>query len=88
MSVFKRWQQHEDATRALLEYAPLRYHRRQPRGLEDRHTYAQVTRFLPPEVRSHFDERTPPAEDERWGDPVAANGSSEAVGAFLADLWE
>ncbi|HEX6331114.1 MAG TPA: ATP-dependent helicase, partial [Actinomycetota bacterium] len=32
---------------------PLRYHRSN-RGYEDRHWYAQLTRFLPAEVRGHF----------------------------------
>ena len=38
---------------ALHVYFPLRYHRSN-RGLEDRHWYAQLTRFLPEEVRSRF----------------------------------
>ncbi len=37
---------------------PQRYYRR-PRGLEDPHSYAQLTRFLPDEVRMHFDEVAP-----------------------------
>ena len=41
---------------ALYVYFPLRYYRR-PRGLEDPHNYAQLTRFLPAPVREHFDER-------------------------------
>jgi DNA helicase-2/ATP-dependent DNA helicase PcrA len=73
---------------ALHVYAPLRYHRRQPRGMEDAHTYAQVTRFLPPEVRRHFDEATNFADDERWPDAVGAPGAATAVDAALAYLWE
>src|SRR5205823_15009047 len=38
----------------LYVYFPLRFYRR-PRGLDDAHHYAQVTRFLPEEVRSLFD---------------------------------
>jgi DNA helicase-2/ATP-dependent DNA helicase PcrA len=76
---------------ALYVFAPLRYHRRQPRGLEDSYTYAQVTRFLPPEVRAHFDERTagrldldgPPV------DPVTGRlGHPSFVDSALARLWE
>ena len=76
---------------ALHLYAPLRYHRRQPRGLEDAHTYAQITRFLPREVRSRFDERPAdrveldgPREDSLPG-PL---GRSAFVDAALAELWE
>ena len=43
---------------ALIVSFPQRYYRR-PRGLEDPHSYAQLTRFLPEEVRTHFDEVGP-----------------------------
>jgi DNA helicase-2/ATP-dependent DNA helicase PcrA len=73
---------------ALHVYAPLRYHRRQPRGLEDAHTYAQVTRFLPPGARAHFDERTSFVDSGRWPSAVDTVGASASVDAALADLWE
>ncbi|HJP65172.1 MAG TPA: ATP-dependent helicase [Actinomycetota bacterium] len=73
---------------ALHVFAPLRYHRRQPRGLEDAHTYAQVTRFLPPDVRRRFDERTSFTDDERWPDADRGAGTPASVDAALADLWE
>jgi DNA helicase-2/ATP-dependent DNA helicase PcrA len=39
---------------ALIVSFPQRYYRR-PRGLEDPHSYAQLTRFIPDQVRAHFD---------------------------------
>jgi DNA helicase-2/ATP-dependent DNA helicase PcrA len=73
---------------ALHVYTPLRYHRRQPRGLEDAHTYAQVTRFLPPPVRDHFDEHSAHRDAEGEDAPAGAAGSPRSVEILLADLWE
>ncbi len=65
---------------------PLRYHRRSG-GREDRHWYAQVTRFLPPEVRTHFRTETTYADartdDGRRPRPARAEG----VDALLAGLF-
>jgi DNA helicase-2/ATP-dependent DNA helicase PcrA len=74
---------------------PLRYYRR-PRGLEDGHTYAQVSRFLTPEVRSRFDESVAPGveamgseTDLAEAEDDSASGSGRArVEGFLAGLWE
>ena len=66
---------------------PLRYHRSN-RGLEDRHWYAQLTRFLPAEVRGHFARRgtyADPGRDER--SDVPDTGSAAGVDALLAGLW-
>jgi DNA helicase-2/ATP-dependent DNA helicase PcrA len=66
---------------------PLRYHRSN-RGLEDRHWYAQLTRFLPPEVRGRFAARATYRDvhaDDRGG--VSGVGSSTTVDALLAGLW-
>ncbi len=65
---------------ALHVYVPLRYQRRQPRGLEDAHTYAQVTRFLPPAVRSLFDERTAGGDRKPPDTRVATTGAPIAPG--------
>jgi DNA helicase-2/ATP-dependent DNA helicase PcrA len=71
----------------LHVYFPLRYHRSN-RGLEDRHWYAQLTRFLPAQVRGRFALRTTyadaPAGDER---PVAVGEPVNGVDALLAGLW-
>ncbi len=75
------------ARHTLRVYFPLRYHRSN-RGLEDRHWYAQLTRFLPQEVRSRFALRAthtdPTDEDGPAGTPV---GTSAGVDAMLAGLW-
>jgi DNA helicase-2/ATP-dependent DNA helicase PcrA len=75
----------------LVVYFPQRYYRR-PRGVEDPHSYAQLTRFLPSEVRAHFDEVAPEVPPEPESEPVAVGWSSRAeagasVDAFLSDLW-
>jgi len=71
----------------LRVYFPLRYHRSN-RGLEDRHWYAQLTRFLPKDVRGRFEVRTTYA-DQAGGDvpDVVPAGTSAGVDAILAGLW-
>jgi DNA helicase-2/ATP-dependent DNA helicase PcrA len=66
---------------------PLRYHRRSG-GREDRHWYAQLSRFLPPEVRSGFELRTTYADDH-GSEPAStgAAGTTEAVDELLAGLF-
>ncbi|HEY1331277.1 MAG TPA: ATP-dependent helicase [Actinomycetota bacterium] len=71
---------------ALYVTFPLRYYRR-PRGLEDPHHYAQLTRFLPDSVRERFDQRstvTETSDPAGDGGPVAVPA---AVDEFLAGLW-
>jgi DNA helicase-2/ATP-dependent DNA helicase PcrA len=71
----------------LEVYFPLRYHRRSG-GREDRHWYAQLTRFLPAEVRAHFRTETTYADRTDEGSIVAATpGTTEAVDALLASLF-
>jgi DNA helicase-2/ATP-dependent DNA helicase PcrA len=72
----------------LHVYFPLRYHRSN-RGLEQRHWYAQLTRFLPDEVRARFALRSTYADaphDAAAAIP-AATGSTARVDALLAGLW-
>jgi DNA helicase II / ATP-dependent DNA helicase PcrA len=71
---------------ALHVYAPMRYYRR-PRGLEDPHAYAQVSRFLPEEVRAHFDESGPTVIDPGTRPIEVNDGDPGGVDAFLAGLW-
>jgi DNA helicase-2/ATP-dependent DNA helicase PcrA len=76
---------------ALYVTFPLRYYHR-PKGLDDRHNYAQLTRFLTADVRGLFDERCTFADDPRSGPTAnglhASNGAAAAaVDEFLADLW-
>ena len=68
---------------ALIVSFPQRYYRR-PRGLEDPHSYAQLTRFLPDQVRVHFDEVAPDVIP--LPDADAIDGTAD-VDAFLAGLW-
>jgi DNA helicase-2/ATP-dependent DNA helicase PcrA len=73
---------------ALYVYFPLRYHRRN-HGYEDRYHHAQITRFLPEEVRGLFERRTTFSDDEASGaEPV---GAVAAPGAgpdeLLRSLW-
>ena len=70
---------------ALHVYHPQRYYRR-PKGLEDPHSYSQLSRFLEPEdVRATFDRFA--SEVIELGDPVDAIGGTASVDAFLAGLW-
>ena len=73
---------------ALAVYFPLRYYRR-PRGLEDPHAFAQLTRFIPNSVRSLFEERCAYLDEQAPvpSDRVGAAGHSGTVDAFLAGLW-
>jgi DNA helicase-2/ATP-dependent DNA helicase PcrA len=68
---------------ALHVTYPQRYYRR-PRGLEDPHSFSQVTRFLPATVLPHFDV-SGPAFGETL-DQDAPSGTA-SVDVFLAGLW-
>ena len=71
---------------ALHVTFPMRYYRR-PRGLEDPHSYAQLSRFLEPvAVRSRFDAIAPLADSSMADDMIDVRGSA-SVDAFLAGLW-
>jgi DNA helicase II / ATP-dependent DNA helicase PcrA len=66
---------------------PMRYYRR-PRGLEDPHGYAQLSRFLAPEeVRACFETIAPLAEEARPDDGTVDVTGAADVDAFLAGLW-
>jgi DNA helicase-2/ATP-dependent DNA helicase PcrA len=69
----------------LTVFFPLRWYDR-PAGLGGRHSYAQLTRFLPPAVRAAFDDRAPAPEAPADALPVAA-GSGAEVRKRLHDLW-
>jgi DNA helicase-2/ATP-dependent DNA helicase PcrA len=72
----------------LYVYFPLRYYHR-PRGLEDNHSYAQLTRFLSPDVRRTFDERATGVDVEPTLVESAPEegAASPEVEAFLSALW-
>jgi DNA helicase-2/ATP-dependent DNA helicase PcrA len=64
---------------------PLRWYDR-PAGVGGRHSYAQLTRFLPAGVRRAFDERAP-AGGGQAEPAVAANGASDGIRRQLRELW-
>ena len=70
---------------ALHVTFPMRYYRR-PKGLEDPHSYAQLSRFLEPaSVASCFEPIAP--EVEPAPDAVVDLTGTADVDAFLAGLW-
>ncbi len=67
-------------------YAPLRYHHGDPRGWTDSHSYAQRTRFLPPEVDHLMDMRAVRSRMDH-SMPVASLPVSKTVDIGLNGLW-
>jgi len=72
------------ARSALFVYFPLRYYHRRM-GLADAHNYAQLTRFIPAEVRDAFEQKS--LQPRQGSDPAAPSLRSDAVDAFLEELW-
>ena len=72
----------------LYVYFPMRYHFTKFR-LGDGHTFVQLTRFLPQEVRLLFEERLADSEseDERAIDPAQGPSDLEETRARLNRLW-
>jgi len=75
------------AREMLHVYFPLRYYRR-PRGLEDGHSYAQLTRFLPRHIQDLFDRRTEHQAVDDDAAPSPVTGPAAGVDEFLAALWK
>ena len=75
---------------ALEVSVPLRYHHHRHR-LDDRHSYAPVSRFLSPDVQALMDtEHTEPPSGETLAAEADVAGGEDGVAAvdrFLADLW-
>jgi DNA helicase-2/ATP-dependent DNA helicase PcrA len=73
---------------ALYVYFPLRYHRRN-HAYEDRYHHAQITRFLPEDVRELFERRTTFSDHEASeAEPVGAIAPSGAgPDELLRSLW-
>ena len=74
------------ARHALHVYFPLRYHRRN-RGAEDRHLYAQLSRFLDEETLTRFERRTTWAGEDDAPEPLVGVSAASAVEADLRALW-
>jgi len=73
---------------ALYVYFPLRYHRRN-HGYEDRYHHAQITRFLPEEIRGLFERRTTFSDVEGSdAEPVGAVAArGRGPDELLRSLW-
>ena len=68
-------------------YFPLRYYRR-PRGRDDAHGYAQPTRFIPEDIRRHFDSIAPASRAaSEDADGRGVRSGHVAVDAELQKLW-
>jgi DNA helicase-2/ATP-dependent DNA helicase PcrA len=67
-------------------YAPLRYHHGDPAGRTDKHSYAQRSRFLPPELDGLLDHRAIRGPDDLEL-PAAAAALTDVVHAELSSLW-
>ena len=75
------------AREMLHVYFPLRYYHR-PRGLEDGHSYGQLTRFLPQSIQDLFDRATEHLAAHADGVLATAVGSATGVDEFLSTLWK
>jgi DNA helicase II / ATP-dependent DNA helicase PcrA len=72
--------------KALHVSWPQRYYRR-PKGLEDPHAFAQVSRFFPDDVRaSCFEESGPGVQRGIEGPMTVATGAAD-VDALLSELF-
>jgi DNA helicase-2/ATP-dependent DNA helicase PcrA len=70
----------------LHVYFPLRYYHRRG-AFDDAHSYAQLTRFIPADVRALFEARSPAMTEDDAPQPVGVSGTPVAVEDFLAGLW-
>jgi DNA helicase-2/ATP-dependent DNA helicase PcrA len=74
---------------ALYVYFPLRYHRHPKSNLSDKHAYAQVSRFLPHDVRALFDCRVGDAAvADELAEGATASRGPVAVESYLAALFD
>ena len=74
------------ARNELNVFFPLRYYRRRM-GLDDAHSYAQLTRFIPEAVGDLFEKRGSGVGVGEDG-PVSGAGQPSAVDELLSALWE
>jgi DNA helicase-2/ATP-dependent DNA helicase PcrA len=71
----------------LYVYFALRFYRR-PRGLDDAHHFAQLTRFLSEPVQSLFERRTASAPDQLTVPAARTSPAKATVDALLTALWD
>lgn len=70
----------------LYVYFPLRYYHRK-HSLGDAHSFAQLSRFLTPDVRLAFEERSRPPQSAEDPREVVHPAGAQAVHARLRELW-
>jgi DNA helicase-2/ATP-dependent DNA helicase PcrA len=68
----------------LYVYFPLRFYRR-PRGMDDTHHFAQLTRFLPEPIQSLFERRSAGASGAVT---ASVHSSASSVDSLLSALWD
>ena len=71
----------------LYVYFALRFYRR-PRGLDDAHHFAQLTRFMPESVQSLFERRTAGATEQLSASQSSPAKAKASVEALLSALWD
>jgi DNA helicase-2/ATP-dependent DNA helicase PcrA len=71
----------------LYVYFALRFYRR-PRGLDDAHHFAQLTRFLPEPVQALFEHRTAGTPDQLPLSPARSSSARATVDSLLTALWD
>ena len=74
------------ARNALHLYVPERYHHH-PNGRDDRHSWAQPSRFLSERVRSRCDELTEPSHGQDSFPTMPCVDAGERVAVALDELW-
>jgi DNA helicase-2/ATP-dependent DNA helicase PcrA len=68
---------------------PQRYYHANRGGFTDRHSFAQLTRFIPPPLKSHFQVclATPPDANQPPIGPVAASLTSRQIRSQIQAMW-
>ncbi len=72
----------------LYVYFPLRYYHKKGGPFHDRHSYAQLTRFITPDVRPLFEERCAYTPVEDTAQRVDQPTTIQQVDDSLKGLWE
>lgn len=73
--------------RELNLVVPQRYYVHQRSGFGDRHVYAALTRFIPPQIHGHFERVGPSAAAEAGLVAAVPQGPSNDVSARMRAGW-
>ncbi|MGE5864431.1 MAG: ATP-dependent helicase [Rhizobacter sp.] len=77
------------AKQQLSVLVPQRFHITQQSAYGDRHVYASLTRFIPPEVAEQFDwVGTTPVGSAHQATPQAVTGPTVDVASRIRSMWE